>query len=79
MIFDDRYREDPFLIPIAVPSLSGHSAITTVMLPRSQQQVSVEGLQVTLHLVMLVTCAIFLLGRISALIWVNVVSTRWRS
>lgn len=62
-IFDDRYGQDPWLVPIAIPSLAGPSAMTTVMVLRSQQQVGVEHLVVALGLVFLVTGAIFLLAR----------------
>jgi multiple antibiotic resistance protein len=62
-IFHDRYGDDPVLVPIAVPSLAGPSAITTVMILRTQQQVGLEALFAALFLVFLVACAIFLLGR----------------
>jgi len=62
-IFDDSYREDPFLVPIAVPSLAGPSAITTVMILRTQEQTAFADLLVALGLVMLVTAVVFLLGR----------------
>ncbi|MCX4187459.1 MarC family protein [Methylophaga sp. OBS4] len=62
-IFDSDYRDDPFLFPIAVPSLAGPSAITAVMILRSQQQTSVEQLLAALFLVILATCIVLLLGR----------------
>ena len=62
-IFDDSYRDDPFLVPIAVPSLAGPSAITTVMILRTQEQTAFADLLVALGLVMLVTAVVFLLGR----------------
>lgn len=62
-IFDSNYRDNPLLFPIAIPSLAGPSAITTVMILRSQQQVGTEQLLLALLLVLLVTCIIFLLGR----------------
>lgn len=62
-IFDNDYRYDPVLFPIAIPSLAGPSAITTVMILRSQQQVGTEQLLLALLFVFLMTCAIFLLGR----------------
>lgn len=62
-IFDSRYRDDPLLVPIAVPSLSGPSAITTVMILRTDEQVPLAGLLLAMALVFLVTCLIFLLGR----------------
>lgn len=62
-IFDDSYRDDPFLVPIAVPSLAGPSAITAVMILRTQQQTAFVTLMVSLCMVMVVTAAVFLLGR----------------
>ncbi|WP_031432097.1 MarC family protein [Methylomarinum vadi] len=62
-IFDDNYRDDPFLVPIAVPSLAGPSAITAVMILRTQQQTAFVTLMVSLCLVMVVTASVFLLGR----------------
>lgn len=62
-IFDNDYRDDPVLFPIAIPSLAGPSAITTVMILRSQQQVGTEQLLLALLFVFLMTCAIFLFGR----------------
>ncbi len=62
-IFDDSYRDNPFLVPIAVPSLAGPSAITAVMILRTQQQTAFVTLMVSLCMVMVVTAAVFLLGR----------------
>jgi len=62
-IFDDSYRDDPFLVPIAVPSLAGPSAITTVMILRTHEQGHVESLLLALCIVMVVTAVVFLLGR----------------
>ena len=62
-IVDDDYRDDPFLVPIAVPSLAGPSAITTVMILRTQQQVSLGGLLLDLLFVFAATGAILLVGR----------------
>ncbi len=62
-IFDDSYCDDPFLVPIAVPSLAGPSAITAVMILRTQEQTAFVTLMLSLCLVMVVTAAVFLLGR----------------
>lgn len=62
-IFDGDYHGDPFLVPIAVPSLAGPSAITTVMILRTQELVPLAALVAALLLVFLVACVIFLLGR----------------
>lgn len=63
-IFEDDYRDDPLLVPIAVPSLAGPSAITTVMILGTQQQTLLpELLLLALSAVFLVTGGIFLLGR----------------
>lgn len=62
-IFDSDYRDDPVLFPVAIPSLAGPSAITTVMILHSQQQVGTEQLLLALLFVLTMTCTIFLLGR----------------
>ncbi len=62
-IFDDQYDNDPFLVPLAVPSLAGPSAITTVMILRSQQHIGLTNLIVSLFIVFSIACIIFLLGR----------------
>ena len=62
-IFDDDYRDDPFLFPIAVPFLAGPSAITAVMILRSQPQAGLVNLLFALAVVFVITCAILLLGR----------------
>lgn len=61
-IFEDSYGEDPLLVPIAIPSLAGPSAITTVMILRTQQA-GLWNLLAALVAVFLVTCAVFLIGR----------------
>ncbi|MCB1763395.1 MAG: MarC family protein [Gammaproteobacteria bacterium] len=62
-LFDENYRNDPLLFPIAVPLLAGPSAITTVMILRSQQQVDLTSLLLVLAAVLVVTCIVFLPGR----------------
>ena len=62
-IFEDSYRDDPFLVPIAIPSLAGPSAITAVMILRSQDGTGVGSLLFSLCIVMAITAAVFLLGR----------------
>lgn len=62
-IFDENYRLDPFLVPIAVPSLAGPSAITTVMILRTQQHMDLSRLFGALTLVLVFTCALLLAGR----------------
>jgi len=61
-IFEDSYGKDPLLVPIAIPSLAGPSAITTVMVLRTQQA-DLGNLLSALVAVFLVTCAVFLAGR----------------
>jgi multiple antibiotic resistance protein len=62
-IFDESYRDDPILVPIAIPALAGPSAITAVMILRTQQQIGLVALLPAVVLVMLVSCAILMLGR----------------
>lgn len=62
-VFAGDYSRDSFLFPIAVPCLAGPSAITTVMILRSQQQTDLLGLLVALLAVLTATFIVFLLGR----------------
>lgn len=61
-VFAGDYRHDSFFFPIAVPCLAGPSAITTVMILRSQQQTDLLGLLLALLLVLTITFFVFLLG-----------------
>ena len=62
-IFEERYRDDPFLVPIAIPLLAGPSAITVVMILQYNQAAGLGTLLLTLCIVMAVTAAVLLLGR----------------
>lgn len=75
-IFDSDYRDDSVLFPIAIPSLAGPSAITTVMILRSQQQVGTKQLLLALLFVFLMTCAIFYLAGVSVIGSAGAVSGR---
>jgi multiple antibiotic resistance protein len=61
-VFAGDYSHDSFLFPIAIPCLAGPSAITTVMILRSQQQTELFGLLLALFAVLLATFVIFLLA-----------------
>ena len=61
-VFAGDYSRDSFLFPIAVPCLAGPSAITTVMILRSQQQTDLLGLLLALLAVLMATFIVFLLG-----------------
>jgi multiple antibiotic resistance protein len=62
-LFHDGYNENPVLVPIAMPSLAGPSAITAVMILGTQQHVPLLPLFGALALVFTVTAVILLLGR----------------
>ncbi|MEW6039171.1 MAG: MarC family protein [Pseudomonadota bacterium] len=62
-IFDDRYADDPLLVPIAIPAIAGPAALTTVMLLSNQRQIPFTMLLGALGLVFLVNLGTFLLGR----------------
>ena len=61
--FQDGYGTDPLLVPIAVPAIAGPAAIATVILLRTQQQVPLGQLALSLLGALLVTLAMFLPGR----------------
>ncbi len=62
-VFAGDYSTNAWFFPIAVPCLAGPSAITTVMILRSQQQTSLLELVAGLVVVVLATCLVFLAGR----------------
>lgn len=65
--FQDGYAADPLLVPIAVPAIAGPAAIATVILLRTQQQVSLGQLALGLLGALLVTLVMLLPGRSIAL------------
>lgn len=62
-IFEDRYAQDPFLVPIAMPAIAGPSAITTVIILRTREQAPLDAVLSALVLVFALTYALFLAGR----------------
>lgn len=62
-VFAGDYSTNAWFFPIAVPCLAGPSAITTVMILRSQQQTSLLELVAGLIVVVFATCLVFLAGR----------------
>jgi len=62
-IFENGYRDDPLLVPIAVPAVAGPSAITTLLILRTQQHVPLGSILAALGLVLLLTYLTLLLGR----------------
>ncbi len=62
-LFDDDYADDPLLVPIAVPSIAGPSAITAVIILRSREQVPLESVLVALAAVFVATLIVFAAGR----------------
>jgi len=61
-IFPDRYADNPLLVPIAVPSIAGPAAVTTVMLLRSHAQ-PLAHIALALAAVLALTALILLAGR----------------
>ncbi|AAU92008.1 MULTISPECIES: MarC family protein [Methylococcus] len=62
--FDDRYANDPLVVPIAIPAIAGPAALTTVMLLSKQQGIPFPTLFTALTLVFLANLTTFLLGRL---------------
>ncbi len=62
-IFRGDYGNNPLLVPIAVPSVAGPSAITVVIVLRTREQVPLEPVLWALALVFLLTLGVFLAGR----------------
>ena len=62
-IFEDKYGDDPVLVPIAIPSIAGPSAIATCILIKSDKALSVPNSIIGLSLVMLCTIIIMIFAR----------------
>jgi multiple antibiotic resistance protein len=62
-MFDERSRDDPFLVPIAVPAIAGPAALTTVIVLTTQQGVALGTAAVALAIVFLLMLATLLPGR----------------
>ncbi|QJD29290.1 MarC family protein [Methylococcus geothermalis] len=62
-VFEDRYADDPLLVPIAIPAIAGPAALTTMMLLSKQHGIPLPTLLGALALVFLASLSIFLLGR----------------
>ncbi len=62
-IFADDYTRNPILVPIAVPSIAGPAAITTVMILHSQQKATLFDIFTALAAVLAVTLMILFAGR----------------
>ncbi len=60
-LLHDSYGDNPLLVPIAVPALAGPSAVTTVMILGTREQVALFSLVLAL---VVVTGTILLLGRL---------------
>lgn len=62
-IFADNYSDNPILVPIAVPSIAGPSAITALIVLRTKEQLPLESVLLALVVVFLLACLVFLPGR----------------
>jgi multiple antibiotic resistance protein len=62
-IFDERSRDDPFLVPIAVPAIAGPAALTTVIVLTTQRGVALGEAALALGIVFLLMLATLLPGR----------------
>jgi multiple antibiotic resistance protein len=62
-LFRDRYAQNPILVPIAVPAIAGPATITTLMVLRGQQQITLLQIGAALLIVLTLTAGIFWSGR----------------
>ena len=60
---DAGYQDDPWFVPIAVPAIAGPAAITTVILLKTQGNVTLYEVLVALAFVFLLSLVIFIFGR----------------
>jgi multiple antibiotic resistance protein len=61
-MFEDDYSNNPVLVPIAIPFITGPSAITTTMILYTSEQVSLRLLLIAIALVFAVILLTLLLG-----------------
>ncbi len=62
-IFADDYSDNPILVPIAMPSIAGPSAITALIVLRTKEQMPLETVLLALLVVFALACLVFLPGR----------------
>jgi len=60
---DEGYQEDPWFVPIAVPAIAGPAAITTVILLKTQSNVTLNAVLGALAFVFVLSLLIFVFGR----------------
>ena len=61
--FDEGYQQDPWFVPIAVPAIAGPAAITTVIIVKTQSNVTLVKVLGAIAIVFLLSLAIFVYGR----------------
>jgi multiple antibiotic resistance protein len=61
-MFEDDYSDNPVLVPIAIPFITGPSAITTTMILYTSEQVSLQLLLIAIALVFVVILITLLSG-----------------
>ncbi len=62
-IFADDYSDNPILVPIAMPSIAGPSAITALIVLRTKEQLPLTEVLLALLVVFFLACLVFLPGR----------------
>ena len=60
---DERYQDDPWLVPIAVPWIAGPAALTTVIVLKTQSHVPLQEVLGALGVVFVMALVIFIFGR----------------
>lgn len=61
-IFEDEYKHNPVLVPIAVPSIAGPSAMATVIILRTQEHILTGKILLAAAIVCLLTWFVFVIG-----------------
>lgn len=62
-MMDDDYSDDPVMVPIAIPLVAGPSAITTVIILHTREEIAAPMLLTALALVLLLCLLTFLTAR----------------
>ncbi len=63
-MFQHEYGNDPLIVPISIPSIAGPSAITTVIILKTNAAVATLHVSAALGVVFLLTLLILLIGRL---------------
>ena len=62
-VFENEYRDDPWFVPVAMPAIAGPTAITTVILLKSKNELPISQIFIALALAVLLNTLLLLFSR----------------